>query len=520
MERVNLKTIPTIVQNMKEEDIDEDYSEFIPLNKPKNYNVEKLIKMSAMACACTFGVGSHFAIHIIGPLKGILMEQLDLTNTQFSLLIASLTLCNTIIPIVSGLLVARFGTTKSSLVTTTIILIGMIIVTGASWTGKVGLMIIGFMVFGTGIAPLMIVQETIIVQFFQGNGLGFALALGLTFGRLASFFATILAVPLSLMPQLGYRTPFFVATFTCFISWVMSIIYVFLLSYADNRKNRSKEGEAVNKLIKNKKVHWDDIFQLSDLFWWFLVVGLLFGTSMPPFLHLSSNIIKHRFDTTDMLAAWDASIILLIPVILYPFLGLFMDKYGMRLYILISGSAAILMTFLLFLLPPKLVHSYPPILLFAFAYASVPLTLVTLVPLLTKHVSTGLGLLKSVDNIGATLTQTFAGLLLDEHVKRKKYEISNGIEYGHEDDDLVALRMFAILSFLLLLSSLVFWWADKKYRDEDEITFVKTALSKKKKRTIVYIGIIALLLLICWLTFAIVAFEKAGVHASGDNNSE
>ncbi|CAJ0626036.1 10106_t:CDS:2 [Entrophospora sp. SA101] len=178
------------------------------------------------------------------------------------------------------------------------------------------------------------------------------------------------------------------------------------------------------------------------------------------------------------------------------------------------------MTFLLFLLPPKLVHSYPPILLFAFAYASVPLTLVTLVPLLTKHVSTGLGLLKSVDNIGATLTQTFAGLLLDEHVKRKKYEISNGIEYGHEDDDLVALRMFAILSFLLLLSSLVFWWADKKYRDEDEITFVKTALSKKKKRTIVYIGIIALLLLICWLTFAIVAFEKAGVHATGHNNSE
>ncbi|CAJ0914564.1 5801_t:CDS:2, partial [Entrophospora sp. SA101] len=148
MERVNLKTIPTIVQNVKEEDIDEDYSEFIPLNKPKNYNVEKLIKMSAMACACTFGVGSHFAIHIIGPLKGILMEQLDLTNTQFSLLIASLTLCNTIIPIVSGLLVARFGTTKSSLVTTTIILIGMIIVTGASWTGKVGLMIIGFIVFG------------------------------------------------------------------------------------------------------------------------------------------------------------------------------------------------------------------------------------------------------------------------------------------------------------------------------------------------------------------------------------
>src|SRR6266542_6114640 len=41
-------------------------------------NVEYIIKMCAMACACTFGVGSHFASHIIGPMKGILMEVLYL----------------------------------------------------------------------------------------------------------------------------------------------------------------------------------------------------------------------------------------------------------------------------------------------------------------------------------------------------------------------------------------------------------------------------------------------------------
>src|SRR2546421_78232 len=64
-----------------------------------------------------------------------------LTNIQFLLLVASLTLCNTIIPIVSGLLVARFGTTKSSLVTTTIILVEMIILTIANCIGKVGFMI-------------------------------------------------------------------------------------------------------------------------------------------------------------------------------------------------------------------------------------------------------------------------------------------------------------------------------------------------------------------------------------------
>ena len=45
-------------------------------------NSEYIIKMCAMACACTFGVGSHFASHIIGPMKGILMEVLYLLYVQ------------------------------------------------------------------------------------------------------------------------------------------------------------------------------------------------------------------------------------------------------------------------------------------------------------------------------------------------------------------------------------------------------------------------------------------------------
>ncbi|CAG8556251.1 major facilitator superfamily domain-containing protein [Gigaspora rosea] len=518
-------------------------------------NVDRIIKMCAMACACTFGIGSHFVSHIIGPMKGILMEQLNLTNTQFSLLVASFTLCNSVIPIVSGVLVAKFGTTRSSLVVTSIILIGTIIVTAACWTGRVGLMILGFTIFGSGLAPLTIVQETIIVQFFQGSGLGFALAAGMALGRLASFLATVLAVPLSMVPSFEYRMPFLVATFTCFLSWVMNIVYVCLLRHADNRNERTKEGAALYQVVENKTVHWNAIFTLSDIFWWLLVVGFLFGSCITPFLHLSSNIIKHRYDTTDLLGSWDASLIMLMPVIVYPFLGLFLDKYGHRLTILIFGSLAFLFTYLLLLTPPSIVHPLSPILLFAMAYSVVPLTMVTLIPLLTKHVSTGLGLYKSVDNIGATLCQTISGLLLDAHAEKKAYIIDeNGVELGHEDDDLVALKMFAVLSLLSVVSCCIFWWADKKYRGGsldsinsgtnhdlhentnygqlreteeinsegrilsmsmiDETARSKTAISNKKKRITIYMWIMGLMLAICWIVFGVVAYEKAGVHAN------
>ncbi|KAG9301257.1 hypothetical protein G9A89_012640 [Geosiphon pyriformis] len=518
-------------------------------------NVEKIIKRLAMACACTFGIGSHFGSHIIGPMKGILMKQLSLTNTQFSLLVASLTLCNTVIPTVSGILVAKFGTTKSSIVVTSVVLLGMLIVTVASWTGKISAMIIGFGIFGMGLAPLTIIQETIIVHFFQGNGLGFALATGLTMGKLASFMASVLAVPLSMTQPLTYRAPFFVATLTCFVSWIMNIVYLLLLKHADDRKNKNQDGAALHQVVEKKTMHWSAIFDLSNMFWWYLVVVFLYGTSMVPFLHLSSNIIKHRFDTTDLLASWDASIVLLLPVIIYPFLGLFLDKYGKRCTILVASSVAILLTFLLLLLPPHLIHPFPPIFFFALAFSLAPLTIVTLVPLLTEHVSTGLGLYKSLDNIGATVSQTLTGLILDAHVEKVNYTIGpDGVEYGHENDDLVALKMFTFLSFLLLLSSLGFLWADQKYEGgrinsiddgsryhptndygqllsqdnyrtgslqamviEDDTILAKEGMKKQREQARIYIGLITLLLIFCWALFGIVAWEKAGVHAQPRN---
>src|ERR1043165_9020393 len=89
------------------------------------------------------------------------------------------------------------------------------------------------------------------------------------------------------MEPLTYRTPFIAATFTCAISWIMNIVYVFILRHADNRRNHRKEGVALHSVMEKKTVHWDAIFDLSDIFWWFLVVAILFGASMQPFLHLS-----------------------------------------------------------------------------------------------------------------------------------------------------------------------------------------------------------------------------------------
>ncbi|CAG8514210.1 11363_t:CDS:1 [Paraglomus occultum] len=220
-----------------------------------------------------------------------------------------------------------------------------------------------------------------------------------------------------------------------------------------------------------------------------------------------------------------------------------------------AAAIAMLLTYLLLLLPTQLIHPFPPILFFAIAFALAPLTVVSLVPLLTEHVSTGLGLYKSLDNIGATLSQTVAGLVLDAHAKHINYtKTPDGIELGHEDDDLGALRLFAALSFLCVVATLIFWWQDKTYENgrinsrddgsnyhdtvkyghlgdeevtngtrmmvmEDDTNYSKEALMQRRKRSTIYVGLLILLLAICWGLFAVVAVKKANVHRVDPGNN-
>ena len=56
-------------------------------------------------------------------------------------------------------------------------------------------MALGMFVFGFGVSPLAVVQETIIVRFFKSHGLGVSLALGLVAGKGASFISARTSYP-------------------------------------------------------------------------------------------------------------------------------------------------------------------------------------------------------------------------------------------------------------------------------------------------------------------------------------
>ena len=146
----------------------------------------------------------------------------------------------------------------------------------------VRLMAFGLFVFGLGIGPLGVAQETIIVRFFRGHGLGVPLAIGLVGGKGASFVSARTSYPLS--EHYGRHAPFYVATFLAGLSVIVNLVYISASAWfirstgtqleaseirkeARNISLSLSEAQALKKVAEKRKVYWRDVTKLDYVFW-------------------------------------------------------------------------------------------------------------------------------------------------------------------------------------------------------------------------------------------------------------
>ncbi len=167
------------------------------------------------------------------------------------------------------------------------------------------IMALGMFVFGMGVSPLAVVQETIIVRFFKSHGLGVSLALGLVAGKGASFISALTSYPLS--QRFGPHAPFYAATILSAFSFTINLIYLSASKWlvresgtelepseihaeaharAASTPGISSEAEALEAVAKKRMVNLRDITKLGDVFWAYVCI---------------SNFASHR-SLTDMAA--------------------------------------------------------------------------------------------------------------------------------------------------------------------------------------------------------------------------
>lgn len=104
---------------------------------------------------------------------------------------------NTVLPVVGGIFIDAFGTIPGALITTVLITSGNVLVALSASSKSLYMMIVGRILYGIGSGTVVIVQETILSQWFNGRSLAAVVAMMLTVSRLASFCAQATVVPIA-----------------------------------------------------------------------------------------------------------------------------------------------------------------------------------------------------------------------------------------------------------------------------------------------------------------------------------
>ncbi|KAJ1993795.1 hypothetical protein GGI26_002585 [Coemansia sp. RSA 1358] len=335
-------------------------------------------------------------------------SELDITNTQYGALQSTVSAVNTILPILGGLFIDAFGTTSGSLIATSLIMLGNLIISISTHTRSFSTMVVGRILYGLGSGTITVVQETILGSWFKGKGLAITIAIQITTSRIASFLSMGTAIPVA--DRFGFYGAAFWANFVvCAISFGINLIYM----VAMRRIHSNAPQQMLNRLRSKHKFNPRLVLFLFGIYWLIIVESFTLGGGWNSFLHINSELVKLRFGVNDAVAAWSASVSQIMPIFLVPFLGWFFDFFGLRtdMLVLSTGLFTLSMVFLGFTMASPIIG----LIIFSISLALGPLSEITAISLIlpSNSLGTGLGIYKSAMNIGSTIVDIVVGVLQD-----------------------------------------------------------------------------------------------------------
>lgn len=157
---------------------------------------------------------------------------------------------------------SRFGTAWSSIVCTGAVLLGEMILYHGATHGNLVTMASGLFLFGLGVSPLSVVQETLLARLSPGGHLGLSLALGLVSGKLASFISAMVSLPLA--EAGGDGLPFLIALILCALSFGANLARLAF------KWGESREG--VERVAAKRIVKWEGVSRLGDVYYVFIIM--------------------------------------------------------------------------------------------------------------------------------------------------------------------------------------------------------------------------------------------------------
>jgi MFS family permease len=152
---------------------------------------------------------------------------MHINNTQFSILVSSVTLVNTILPLLAGVFIDDIngiGSIRATTMVSIVIFIGSLLVSIGAGIASYPCMMVGQIVYGLGGGMIVTMQEGILSRWFRDKELAIVIGIMLCVARLTKWVAKMVAYPV--INSTGSTDwPIHIATIFCASGAIINAIY-------------------------------------------------------------------------------------------------------------------------------------------------------------------------------------------------------------------------------------------------------------------------------------------------------
>lgn len=360
----------------------------------KRLNESASLRWVVLVIISTLLFSTYWFQDCLGPLKGLMESQLGFDSSEFGLIVSSTTWANlALMIIVGGIALDKWGIRRTGTIFGILATAGAFIVALAS-AGVFGQsektmlvwMIIGRILFGTGLETVCVMVSRTIVKWFKGYELALAMAINVGFGRLGSAGANFFGI--SVANNKVSNGLVFAATLIG-LSLIMFLIYLIIDVKFDKRDAAIASGSEAEAEEGFKFKDLTDLITNHS----FIFIALLcvaFYAAVFPFVQYAPDLLVNKFGFSTSLpdlagmGFWEkfkaffhngpkvTSLIPLGTILFTPIFGSLVDKKGKAATLMIVGSLLLIFAHLALSVFNNIALGYLGLLSLGIAFSLVP----------------------------------------------------------------------------------------------------------------------------------------------------
>jgi len=304
---------------------------------------------------------------------------------------------------------------------------------------------LGFAIYGVGCEIAGITVSKVIVKWFTGHELAFAMGLQVALARIGTAAALGAALPIARAFG-GVSASVGLGAACLCIGMISFIVYNVMDKKLDNSEAENGAAEEA-----------EDGFKFSDLkilflnkgFWCITLLCLCFYAGVFPFLKFATKLMVFKYGVDQDLAGLIPAMLPFGTIFLTPFFGGIYDKYGKGATLMIIGSVLLTIVHITFALPvSNVVLAIAVMVVLGISFGLVPSAMWPSVPKIIpmKLLGTAYAVIFYIQNIGLSMVPMWIG-----SVNEKNTGANGVIDYTESMAIFAGFGVVAIIIATLLL---------------------------------------------------------------------